>query len=271
MISRNQPMINNTEDYIALLKDRALGTLPDMGCALRVANLIKGMPSRLFDRQTRVDILDVGCGAGHFYRTFIGQDLTFAKYVGLEIDPGMVEVANEVWAREVDTGVVEFVNQDLEQFSSSRQFDFVICVNAFMYFASAKTALTNLMRATRHHLLIRSYFSDSNYRIVRAQTTLNHDKAELDEIDIFDEDGNMLCYDFWNIYSFSYIEALVAKIDPRAKVAWLDDKNVLESLERERKLKVKKRGATEVLQGFEISYPFILPWKYLSISFDTAR
>ena len=46
---------------------------------------------------------------------------------------------------------------------------------------------------------------------------------------------------------------------------WLEDRNVLESLEQERELSIQKRGATEVLQGQEISYPFILPWKYLAV------
>jgi hypothetical protein len=101
---------------------------------------------------------------------------------------------------------------------------------------------------------------------MRAQTKANHDKSQFDEIDVFDESGGMLCYDLWNIYSCSYIAALVAKINPRAKLEWIEDGNVRSSMEQERKLNVTKRGATEVLEGHEVSYPFILPWKYLSIT-----
>jgi SAM-dependent methyltransferase len=263
-------LINNTEDYVSLMRARAAGALPDMGCALRVLELLKQTRGGLFEREPRAEILDVGCAAGHFLRTFIRCSLPLAKYVGLEVDSSMVAVANEVWAKEIESGKVEFINEDLEKFRSPRRFDVVICSNAFMYFASAKTALTNLLLATRRRLLIRSYFADASYRIVRAQTKRNHDKSSVDEIDAFDDAGNMLCYDFWNIYSQTYIEELVPRIEPRARLEWIEDKNVISSLEQERTLNLSKRGATEILAGQEISYPFILPWKYLSISMDTA-
>ena len=264
-------MIYNTADYISLMKARASGKLPEMGSALRVAGLIQERASRFSDRSRPVDLLDVGCAAGHYLRTLIRQGLPISRYVGLEIDPGMLIAAREVWAGEITAGVVEFVNQDLEQFRSKETFDFVICVNAFMYFASAKRALTNLLQATRSHLIIRSYFADANYRIMRGQTTRNHDKAQLAEIDAFDEDGNLLSFDYWNIYSFTYMETLVASLCPQARLEWIDDKNLLTSIEEERDLNIQKRGATEVLGEHEVSYPFILPWKYLSISLPDSR
>ena len=260
-------MIDNTDEYIALMKARAMGALPDMGCALRVAELIKAkaMPAAMFDTNA-VDVLDVGCATGHFLRTFMRHELRFARYTGLEIDPAMWRAAQDTWAAEIRDGTAEFINEDLEHFVSRKQFDFVICVNAFMYFASAKTALSNLLRATRHHLIIRSYFTDSNYRIVRAQTRQNHDKSAYDELDVFDDEGNIRCYDFWNMYSCTYMEALVSSVDPAAKLEWIEDRNVVSSLEAESKLNIAKRGATQLLEGHEISYPFILPWKWLAIT-----
>jgi SAM-dependent methyltransferase len=263
-------VINNTEDYIALMKARAEGTLPDMGCALRVADLLRETPGGFFASAPGPSVLDVGCATGHFVRTFMRQGLPLSRYVGLEIDPAMIAAAREVWKREISVGAVDFVNEDLEKLATPGAFDFVICVNAFMYFSSAKVALTNLINATRHRLLIRSYFADANYRIVRAQTKRNHDKSQLEEIDAFDEAGNMLCYDFWTIYSNSYIEALVARISPRAELQWIEDRNVVASMEKERDFDLRKRGATEILAGHEVSYPFILPWKYLSITLAGA-
>lgn len=217
-------------------------------------------------RRSGMRLLDVGCATGHFRRTFVGRGLPLARYVGLEIDPAMVRAGSEVWSAEIDSGAVRFVNADLESFESDDTFDVVICVNAFMYFASAKRALRNLLRAARGgYLFVRSYFMDANYRIIRAQTALNHDKSSVSELDVFDDNGDIRCYDFWNIYSQTYIEQLIALLAPGAKVAWLPDKNVLSSLERERELSVKKRGATEVINDHEVSYPFILPWKYLAV------
>jgi SAM-dependent methyltransferase len=261
-------MIDNTNEYVALMRERAKGALPDMGCALRVTSLIKQILRDRFEGDGVRNVLDVGCAAGHFLRTFTRQNLRFSRYVGLEIDAAMVAAAQEIWAEEIRAGSASFVNRDLERFSPDGQFDFVICINAFMYFASAKRALANLLKATRRHLIVRSYFTDANYRIARAQTRLNHDKSAVDEIDAFDEDGNMRCFDYWNMYSKTYIAALVASIRPGATIQWLEDENVLSSLEEERRLKVSKRGATEVLGGLEVSYPFILPWQYLFVTVD---
>jgi SAM-dependent methyltransferase len=259
-------MIENTEAYISLQKKRAIGTLPDMGCAIRVASLINERVGARNGPKREVDVLDVGCATGHFYRTFIRQGMNISRYTGLEIDPSMVKAANEVWINEITEGKMSFINEDIEQFDDDKKFDFVVCVNAFMYFASAKKALKKLMSMARYHLIIRSYFTDSNFRIMRAQTTQNHDKARLDEVDVFDVEGNMLCYDFWNMYSHSYMEALVTDVAPNARIEWVEDKNVIASIEEEEKLKVVKRGATKVFEGHEISYPFFLPWKYLVIS-----
>lgn len=261
-------MIDNTDEYIFLQKNRALGTLPDMGCAIRVSDLINERVGIKDGEKVEVNILDVGCATGHFYRTFIRQGLGISNYTGLEIDSGMVKAAKEVWSGEVKEGKVGFINEDIEKFYDDRKFDFVICINAFMYFTSIEEVLRKLMRMTRFHLIIRSYFTDSNYRIIRAQTKQNHDKAMLHEIDVFDEQGNMLCYDFWNIYSHTYIESLVKKIDPSARIEWIEDNNIITSIEEEANLGISKRGATEIFGGHEISYPFFLPWKYLVVTYS---
>jgi SAM-dependent methyltransferase len=261
---RDLELINNTDEYVALMRRRAAGDLPDMGCALRVAEIIAGAwPD---DRGRGMRLLDVGCATGHFRRTFGGKGLPIDRYVGLEIDPAMVRAGSEVWKAQIETGAVQFINADLEVFEPEQAFDVVICVNAFMYFASAKRALGNLLKAAAGgRLFVRSYFMDVNYRIIRAQTSLNHDKSPWSELDVFDEEGEMRCYDFWNIYSQTYIEQLVGLLAPGSRVSWLEDRNVRSSLEQERELSLQKRGATEVLNDYEVSYPFILPWKYLAV------
>jgi hypothetical protein len=161
--------------------------------------------------------------------------------------------------------MVDFVNADIHDFSPAHKFDFVICMNAFMYFPSPKLALQKMISATGRRLLIRSYFSDASYRIIRPQTRANHDKSEIDEASTFDDEGNIPEFFLWNIYSFGYVEALVRRLAPQAQVEWLNDENPTESMHQESLLNIKKCGGTEIISGNEVSYPFILPWKYLSI------
>ena len=147
-------MISNTEEYISLQKNRANGTLPDMGCAIRVSDLINESVEIKRGEKREINILDVGCATGHFYRTFIRQGLDISNYTGLEIDLGMVKAANEVWSVEIKEGKVGFINDDIENFDGNKKFDFVICINAFMYFTSIEKVLRKLMRIISLTLII---------------------------------------------------------------------------------------------------------------------
>ena len=86
-----------------------------------------------------------------------------------------------------------------------------------MYYRSAKRVLRKFLAAAKQ-IIIRSYFADSNFRIIRAQSAQNNDSVDVDELDVFSDSGDILVGDFWNIYGFTYIERLVASIEPRAKV-----------------------------------------------------
>jgi len=261
-------MIYNTDSYVALMRARADGSLPDMGSALRLVDILRRHVVTARAHDGHVELLDVGCAAGHFFRTFIRNGIPLTKYWGVEIDPAMIAVALRVWKNEILEGNAGFVNADIMDFTPGQKFDFVICMNAFMYFPSPKAALERMIAATRKRLLIRSYFTDSNYRIIRAQTKSNHNKSEIEEIQAFDDEGNIRKFDLWNIYSFEYIEALVKTICPQARLEWLDDNNMVEAIAAEERLNIHKRGATQIISGYEVSYPFILPWKYLSLELD---
>src|SRR5262249_2235214 len=102
----------------------------------------------------------------------------------------------------------------------------------------------------------------------RGQTAQNNDRSVLDELELFSDSGDMRCGDFWTIYSFTYIERLVESLDPRATVRWLEDGNTSASIDLERQLSVRKRGGTPYIGGYEISYPFLLPWKILVVTHD---
>jgi len=259
-------MILNTNDYVSLMRDRADGSLPSMGSAIRLAELLSEDISSSGGRTEHVSLLDVGCATGHYLRAFREKEIPLNKYCGIEIDPAMVSVANDIWRNEIDRGEVEIINVDIDQLQMDESFDYVLCMNAFMYFPSAMKTLSKLLSLAKKRVLIRSYFSEANYRIIRPQTQINHDKSSVDEADAFDDDGNIPESDLWNIYSFAYIESLVAKLNCSAKVEWVDDNNRLGSIIEEEHFQLEKRGATQVISGMEVSYPFILPWKYLSIT-----
>ncbi len=159
------------------------------------------------------------------------------------------------------------INNDVENFELDKIFDIAICANAFMYLKSPYVALKNIFKHTSKYVLIRGYFADQSYRILRSQTSSNHDKVKINEADSFAKDGTLKSYDYWSIYSREYIESVVKDLNPCASIEWIEDKNKFESINEEKELNISKRGGTYVIENMEISYPFIQPWEYILVSF----
>jgi SAM-dependent methyltransferase len=252
-------------DYTELMRQRALGQLPDMGCAIRIGEIIRDIAPQVTQGGRIEKLLDIGCATGHYYRTFTGMGIPIREYVGLEIDTGMIDAATRVWEREIAQKKVRFVLDDIESPTPLEKCDVLICANSFMYYKSAKRVLAKFLDAAKH-IVIRSYFAESNFRIIRGQSAQNNDRVQIDELDLFTESGDIVIGDFWNIYGFTYIEKLVRRLSREAKVEWLKDLNKIESMAEEADLGVVKRGGTQVIGGYEISYPLLQPWEILVIS-----
>ncbi len=254
---------SNLSEYVDLMAKRALGQLPEMGSAIRTVEILN--ENNLISKEEN-SILDVGSATCHYLRTFLKNDIKINLYAGIEIDKEMVKAAKSIWADEISKGKLILNNSDVEKFSLDKQFDICICCNAFMYFKSPYRALENMLKHTKNNLLIRGYFSDKSYRILRSQTSSHHDKSNVKEADSFNLEGDLMSFDYWSIYSKEYIESVVNKVSPKSRIKWIEDKNYLNSINDEKDLNVKKRDGTFVLNNMEISYPFIQPWEYLLIS-----
>ena len=251
-------------EYIDLMFKRAKGEIPDMGCALRLIEILK---EKVLINQSHKKIntfLDIGCATGHYYKTLLNHNIQVEKYIGLERDIEMVKAAKLAWDKEIKNNKFGIIHEDIESNNELPKNDILICYNSFMYYKSAKYVLKKFLKSSKN-IIIRSYFSESNFRILRAQSKQNNDKSLIDEMDIFSDEGAIQCADYWTIYSFSYIEKLVNIIDPRAKVFWIKDNNILSSIEEEKKAGIIKRGGTEIVGDYEISYPLLQPWEILMI------
>jgi hypothetical protein len=254
-------------DYVTLMRQRALGELPDMGCAVRLSEILKDLVLAESKNGSIDKLIDVGCAAGHYYRTLTTREVPIGSYVGLEVNPEMVSAASEVWRDEIKGGRVKFILDDVESSIPLEQSEIIICYNSFMYYKSARLVLRKFLDSAST-LIIRSYFSDSNYRILRGQCRQNNDAVSLDELDIFTDAGELSSGDYWTIYSFTYIERLLRSLEPRAKVTWLKDNNAIASIEAEAKMGINKRGGTQVVNGYEISYPLLQPWEIALITVE---
>ena len=136
-----------------------------------------------------------------------------------------------------------------------------------MYYRSARKALRKMLCAGKV-VIIRSYFAEANYRILRGQSNKNNDKVLTGDDKIFDSEGNFQIGDYWTIYSHNYIEHLVREIDSKYHIFWVkDDSGIMKSaLQDEKDRGVVKRYAAEVIGDYEISYPILQPWETVVIT-----
>ena len=255
----------NLSEYVEIMKKRAMGELPEMGSAIRTVDLM--IEKNVFSEGGN-SIMDIGSATCHYFKTFLKKNIKIDLYAGIEIDKEMINAAKLVWEEEIANGKLILETSDIEALNLDQKFDISFCCNAFMYFKSPYKALKNMIQHTKKKLLIRGYFTDKSYRILRSQTSDHHEKSFISEADSFDKEGNLQSYDYWTIYSRKYIESIVKELAPKSKIEWIPDNNNLQSIDNEKNLNIKKRGATYVLDNMEISYPFIQPWEFLLISFD---
>src|SRR5262245_53788569 len=85
------------DEYVDLMRKRALGQAPEMDRAKQAATIVR---DRLRNScLERLSVIDVGCATGHYLRSlrkaFPHADL---EYVGIDIDPKMIDSANRVWS-----------------------------------------------------------------------------------------------------------------------------------------------------------------------------
>lgn len=255
----------NIKQYVDIMEKRARGLLPEMGSAIRLCEVMKDLSIN----QVPFTLMDIACATGHYFRSFASRSLSPSNYIGIDIDQNMIEAAKNVWARELNSGTMMFRCGNPESLpkANSPTVDHIVCMNAFMYFISAEKALEYMISNARKSIIIRGYFTENSFKIIRSQTLANHDSSAVKEADSIDREGNIKCFDLWNIYSFGYIEGLVSSISSNNfSVSWLEDKNYQSSIEEEEDLGIEKRAGTQLIGGHEVSYPFIQPWKYLVIS-----
>jgi SAM-dependent methyltransferase len=92
-------------------------------------------------------ILDAGCGSGVFSMELAKQHPT-AEVVGVELEPTLVDRANEI-ARRAHLTNLRFEQGDVTKLDFDREFDLVVSVDNLEHVEDDVTAMEGLLRALR--------------------------------------------------------------------------------------------------------------------------
>ena len=120
---------------------RVTSYLPEMECAKQLVDLVKEV------YKPGMNVLDVGCAAGHFYNGIKRIDEEI-KYQGADATTAYIQFAQKHFKNNQNT-VVELADIFNLPKIYAKQFDIVICCNVILHLPSIQILLKNLLTVTR--------------------------------------------------------------------------------------------------------------------------
>ena len=243
------------KDYLNISINRSKGKLPDMEVAKAFSKMLKKMKSK------NLSILDVGCLTGHFNRTF--EKYLNRKFTYTGIDPWKIHIdaANKVWKNSDNTKFKIGWAQKIP--FSKKLFDVVICSNVLTHIPEIKKPLKEMLRSTKKFLILRTPVHDKSYRIQMVLNSKWFKYTKVKPKDEFDDRGEPRVYEYYDVHSRDYLESVIKKIHPKAKITFLKDTFFLKrNIQNKNEKKLNK---TMIINGQQVSDLLILPHYFVII------
>ncbi len=196
-------------EYGRLLFRRAVGVEGEMESAKALALIL----SRFYRPGMRV--LDVGCGAGHYLRTLRARLDPEIDYLGVDATAAYVDLAREAYGEpeRFEVGDIHAL-----PFADGR-FDIVLCMNVIENLPPPPTpALHELLRVSNGCVVVRTLFGTRNYIVKELRTLEETGEALVAEEELIRPDGEAVAYHYNNMYTESYLRAILAEIAPGVRV-----------------------------------------------------
>lgn len=235
-----------------LMERRASGELPEMEAS---AFLAKAIGAEYREGET---LLDAGCGAGHFLRSF--RFLPERLYTGVDVSPSLVEAGRTHFPQ------AEFVLGTIEDLPRlGRRFDHVVCSNVLPHVEKLWPALQALASVTTKRLYIRSLIGDQTLLIRHV-----HNREAFGGISAVEpakeigKDNAPREYHHFNIYSKELVEGFLRELSAKRVEIFEDTFFDLGKISSEKKT---SRNATRAIDGKMVIGNIICPWAYAFADF----
>jgi SAM-dependent methyltransferase len=241
--------------YGDLFFDRATGKLPEMESSKAA---VKRLSSIL---RPGDHLLDVGCGAGHYYRSLKDRIAMPIRYTGVDATPYYIERASEAFRED---GAATFLTGDIFDLDfAATSFDVVMCNNVLLHLPSIVRPLAELCRVARRHILIRTVVASKSYVVM--------DVTPRPDGEDFDADGAPRDFHYLNIYGEGYVRHLLGK-DRRVRGVRIEpDRDFsAERVGDTGKALAEAWDATTVIEGIQRTGPILLNWCWIDIELGDA-
>jgi ubiquinone/menaquinone biosynthesis C-methylase UbiE len=242
---------NVESSYGETLYKRATGELPEMESSKKMAKELRGVIS------DQDELLDVGCGAGHYLRSLRRELGSNFHYTGCDATAPYVDLARSAFSHDLNArfSVGDIFNLEFKDAA----FDVVMCNNLLLHLPSVMKPIEELTRVARRAVFVRTLIGDRSFRI----QDVYPDTPE------FDERGEPTRFYFYNIYSEAYIGSLLRRIK-RVK-SWniapdfdFDKERIQSSVSDHG----GARNASRVLGQYQVNGYILQPWAVLQITLE---
>ena len=248
------------EEYAEVLFKRAVGDLPEMETSKAMARLIGEWI------QPGNSILDVGCGAGHFLRSFKRQISVPFTYIGVELYPVFLEKAEKAWANESIASFRQGNIYDLPV--SDREIDIAVCSNVLTHLPSLVKPISELIRVSRRVVAIRSTIGERSYRIQQVFNASWWPYTAISAGDEFDDQGFPRSFSYENIHSKEYLSNTIYRFAQKAQITYIDDDQFdPERIQADAKLE-RRSIATQIIDGKQVYGNILLPHMFAIIDLE---
>ena len=240
-------------EYGNVFYKRATAELPEMESSKAVTKHLAGL--------AKADdlILDVGCGAGHYLRSLLNGLPTPFAYHGVDATANYIALAKEAWQGVESDKLLsaQFQQGDIFNIDLKDAYaDVVMCNNVLLHLPSVEQPIKELVRVSKKYTVIRALIGDNSFRIKQVMEPEEYDQA-----------GDPVNFFYYNIYSESYIRAVLDRIPEIKSVRFISDHdydpaNLVSSISDYAET---PKDITKIMNGLQVNNYIIQPWMFVIV------
>ncbi|MDD9966832.1 MAG: methyltransferase domain-containing protein, partial [Myxococcales bacterium] len=208
---------NHMPAYASQLFERARRSAPEPAHHAALGQLVEQA------YQPGDSLLDIGCGAGDFYRTLHERVDPVIAYTGMDPTERFIELARQA-ATDLP-GSPEFALGDVLDIPlGDASHDIVVCSAVLAHVPPPPTgALSELLRVARKWVIIRTVCGARNYLIKELKSPDEYARNGItrSELEAVTNEQDLQYYNYFNLYTEAYYRAAIEGIDPTVEMQFL--------------------------------------------------